>query len=269
MKKVSVVLPIYNQEKYITASLTSVLRQSYSNLEIVAVNDGSTDLSLKIISDLAAIDKRIKVVDRANGGLVDATLAGIQNSSGEYIAFLDPDDYWGEDFLANLVNNSDNADIVASGFYYDNNGKLAPFLLDETKVFVGEELNQLRKSFLYDANTGRIAPGMLLEKYDYKKIVDNLYSDIDAREDVYPQLLAGWDRSPRSGRKAIIYHGTTPETFRYAVDTVLERVKNKDPEHRIVFLNSWNEWGEGAYMEPDLKYGKGKLEALAAALHSH
>ncbi len=114
----------------------------------------------------------------------------------------------------------------------------------------------------------RVAPGLVIEKYDYKKIVDNIYSDIDSRNDVYPQLLAGWDRSPRSGRRAIIYHGTTPETFKYAVEKVLDRVKDKDPEHRIVFLNSWNEWGEGAYMEPDLKYGKGKLEALREALES-
>lgn len=112
----------------------------------------------------------------------------------------------------------------------------------------------------------RVASGLFIEKYPYEKIVNNLYTLIDEREDVYPQLLAGWDRSPRSGRKAIIYYGTTPQTFKNAAQTVVERVKNKDPEHRIVFLNSWNEWGEGAYMEPDLKFGKGKLEALKEVL---
>lgn len=112
----------------------------------------------------------------------------------------------------------------------------------------------------------RIWPGLLLEKYDYKKIIRNYHSPSDYREDVYPQFLAGWDRSPRSGRRAIIYDGTTPETFRYAVDKALDCVKNKDPEHRILFLNSWNEWGEGAYMEPDLRDGKRKLEELADAL---
>ena len=119
---------------------------------------------------------------------------------------------------------------------------------------------------VFNALARRIAPGLVIEKYDYRKIVDNLFSDLDARDDVYPQLLAGWDRSPRSGRKAIIYYGTTPETFKHAVEKVLEKVKNKAPEHRIVFLNSWNEWGEGAYMEPDIKYGKGKLEALKSAI---
>lgn len=123
---------------------------------------------------------------------------------------------------------------------------------------------KLRK--IIHAAVRRVAPGLLIEKYPYKKIIDNLYTEIDARKDVYPQLLAGWDRSPRSGRKAIIYYGTTPETFEYAVDKVLNTVKNKEPEHRIVFLNSWNEWGEGAYMEPDLKYGKGKIGVLKKKL---
>lgn len=112
----------------------------------------------------------------------------------------------------------------------------------------------------------RIAPGALIDKYDYSKIMNNFYSPSDAREDVYPQLLSGWDRSPRSGRKAIIYYNNTPDTFKKAAQNAVDCVKNKAPEHRIIFLNSWNEWGEGAYMEPDLKYGKGKIKALKKIL---
>ena len=112
----------------------------------------------------------------------------------------------------------------------------------------------------------RIAPGALIDKYDYSKIMNNFYSPSDTREDVYPQLLSGWDRSPRSGRKAIIYYNNTPDTFKKAAQNAFDCVKNKAPEHRIIFLNSWNEWGEGAYMEPDLKYGKGKIKALKKIL---
>lgn len=112
----------------------------------------------------------------------------------------------------------------------------------------------------------RIAPGLVVEKYKYSKIIDNYYSPSDGREDVYPQLLVGWDRAPRSGRKAIVYHGATPENFSKAVKKAIECIKHKQPEHRILFLNSWNEWGEGAYMEPDLKYGKGNIEALRKEL---
>ena len=112
----------------------------------------------------------------------------------------------------------------------------------------------------------KLFPGALLDKFDYSKIIDNFYSPSDRRDDVYPQLLAGWDRSPRSGRKAIIYYNNTPETFEKAARKAVECVEDKAPEHRIVFLNSWNEWGEGAYMEPDLKYGKGKIRALNKTL---
>lgn len=112
----------------------------------------------------------------------------------------------------------------------------------------------------------KFSPGLLLDKYDYSKIIDNFYSPSDRREDVYPQLLAGWDRSPRSGRKAIIYYNNTPEAFEKAVKKAVDCVKDKAPEHRIIFLNSWNEWGEGAYMEPDLKYGRVKLEIVKRVL---
>lgn len=112
----------------------------------------------------------------------------------------------------------------------------------------------------------KFLPGILLDKFDYSKIIDNFYSPSDKREDVYPQLLAGWDRSPRSGRKAIIYYNNTPDVFEKAANKAVDCVKDKSPEHRIVFLNSWNEWGEGAYMEPDLKYGKGKIQKLRKVL---
>ena len=66
----------------------------------------------------------------------------------------------------------------------------------------------------------KLFPGALLDKFDYSKIIDNFYSPSDRRDDVYPQLLAGWDRSPRSGRKAIIYYNNTPETFEKAANIV-------------------------------------------------
>ena len=112
----------------------------------------------------------------------------------------------------------------------------------------------------------KLFPGALLDKFDYSEIIDNFYSPSDRRDDVYPQLLAGWDRSPRSGRKAIVYYNDTPENFEKAAKKAVECVENKTPEHRIIFLNSWNEWGEGAYMEPDLRYGKGKINILSKVL---
>lgn len=106
-----------------------------------------------------------------------------------------------------------------------------------------------------------------VEKYKYNAIMSNYFTFADKKENVYPQLLAGWDRSPRAGKKAIVYYGDTPEAFKNAAESAVKCVENKDEEHRIIFLNSWNEWGEGAYMEPDLRFGKGKIEALRNVLN--
>ena len=108
--------------------------------------------------------------------------------------------------------------------------------------------------------------GLFLEKYDYGKIVNNYQIAMASRNNVFPEILVGNDRSPRAGRKAIIYYNATPENFYLGAKKAIELVEKKDKEHRIIFLNSWNEWGEGSYMEPDTKYGKGFISQLRRAL---
>ena len=100
----------------------------------------------------------------------------------------------------------------------------------------------------------------------YPAIVKNLYTSADSREDVYPTLLPQWDRSPRSGRNAVVYYDNSPAAFRKSVEEACELVKDKQDEHKILFLQSWNEWGEGNYIEPDLKFGHAYLDALRDAI---
>ncbi len=88
------------------------------------------------------------------------------------------------------------------------------------------------------------------------------YPDFPMDDCHYPSIVAGWDNSPRSGKSAMILTDFTPEVFREHVRNVLARVMHKPREHRIVFLKSWNEWAEGNYIEPDLKYGRAFLEVL-------
>ncbi len=150
-KLVSVVIPVYNQEKYLNISIPSVQNQTYSNLEIIAVNDGSTDSSANILAKYAENDNRIKIVEKTNGGLVDATITGIKNASGNYVAFLDPDDYWGEDFIYNLVQGMDETcDFSAAGFYYDNCGELQPYCLSETRSLNEADIARLVNNYLPD-----------------------------------------------------------------------------------------------------------------------
>ena len=103
-------------------------------------------------------------------------------------------------------------------------------------------------------------------RYDYLKVVSHFFSPEDAWETVFPTVLPQWDRTPRAGSSEGIYVNATPENFQKHLEQALKIVENKQPEHRLIFLKSWNEWGEGNYVEPDLKFGHGFLEAIKNAL---
>ncbi len=104
MKKlVSIVVPIYNAEKYITNCIEALQKQIYTSLEIILVDDGSTDRSLEICNRFAAKDQRIKVVHKDNGGVSSARNAGIEIASGEYLMFADSDDMAGELWVKRMV----------------------------------------------------------------------------------------------------------------------------------------------------------------------
>lgn len=91
--------------------------------------------------------------------------------------------------------------------------------------------------------------------------------EIDSRENVFPSIIAGWDHSPRSGRDALVLTNYTPKLFKKHVTEVLDLVAMKKTERRIVFIKSWNEWAEGNYLEPDLRYGTAFLKVLKQSLN--
>ena len=92
--KISVIIPVYNTEKYLKECVESVLAQTYHNLEILLINDGATDSSPQICESYAKQDARIKLIHKENGGLSDTRNTGIKQCSGDYVLFLDSDDYW-------------------------------------------------------------------------------------------------------------------------------------------------------------------------------
>ena len=105
-------------------------------------------------------------------------------------------------------------------------------------------------------------------KLDYSKVMENYYVEEDSWEYIYPTLLPQWDRTPRAGSKTDILTNSTPEKFETSIINALNRIKNKQEEHQILFLKAWNEWGEGNYVEPDSKYGHGWLNAIKKAIKS-
>lgn len=122
---ISVIVPIYNVEKYLARCVDSIVNQTYKNLEIILVDDGSPDSCPQMCDDYAKKDSRIKVVHKKNGGLSDARNAGMAVATGEYISFIDSDDYVSDDFfecLLDVINkeNSDIAECSVVKFYEDN-----------------------------------------------------------------------------------------------------------------------------------------------------
>lgn len=123
---ISVIVPVYNVEEYVGRCVDSILAQSYTNLEIILVDDGSTDRSGEICDRYAAMDARVKTVHKKNGGLSDARNAGMQCAEGAYYAFVDSDDYIAADYVAYLYDliSANRAQISICGYrkVYGNDG---------------------------------------------------------------------------------------------------------------------------------------------------
>lgn len=113
---ISVVIPVYNVKEYLEECIKSVLNSTYENLEILLVDDGSTDGSGEICDQYAMLDSRIKVFHQENKGVVTARNVGISNAHGEYIAFVDADDWVDRDMYQTLVVNIGNCDLITSGY---------------------------------------------------------------------------------------------------------------------------------------------------------
>jgi len=143
--KISVIVPIYNTEPYLKRCLDSIVNQTYSNLEIILINDGSTDNSAKIINDYAAADKRIIAIQKKNGGIGSAYNIALQNISGDYISFIDSDDYILLTTYEELVNiiMKDTPDLIHFGKeVFNDEGIVVPVTHFKTldEIIVGNDI---------------------------------------------------------------------------------------------------------------------------------
>ena len=168
---ISVIVPIYNVEKYLEKSVTSILNQTYDNLEIILVDDGSTDNGGKICDDFKKKDNRIKVLHKKNGGLSDARNYGFSQANGEYIIFIDSDDYIHEKMIEALYNQiiNENADVSSCGVTNVYTNSSSPQCKNTELYFVCD-----RKQFLEKYLIGEQIPGSICNKLMKKEIVNNL-----------------------------------------------------------------------------------------------
>ena len=142
--KISVIIPVYNTEKYLKECVESVLAQTYHNLEILLINDGATDSSPQICESYAKQDARIKLIHKENGGLSDTRNTGIKQCSGDYVLFLDSDDYWDDPkMVEKLANQMQQYPVDILNFRYKK-------YMEDTKQFISclksvEDIKQQEK----------------------------------------------------------------------------------------------------------------------------
>jgi hypothetical protein len=145
---------------------------------------------------------------------------------------------------------------------------------ESTILFLKSELDALGKNFRI-RKMNRFLRSYLAKisnvpfnVFEYKNILHKLSHPIFKERRIYPVLLPNWDNTPRRGSGGLILQNSTPELFKKHTEQIFSMIKDKPVEDRIVFLKSWNEWGEGNYMEPDLKYGKGFIKALKEVIEN-
>ena len=197
---ISVLVPVYNIERYIGRCLESIIVQTYKNLEIIVVDDGSTDRSGEICDLYASKDSRIKVIHKANGGLVSARKAGMKLATGEYVGYVDGDDWIGAEFYSVLVSSIQQScsDVVVAGF--------TRVIFDKTaKIMNAYPLGVYEDACLEELFTSMISYGAFFQhgittylwnKLFKRELIKDFQLSIDERitigEDgatVYPALL--------------------------------------------------------------------------------
>lgn len=119
MPLISVIMPVYNAEKKVRAAVESVLSQSYPNLELIIINDGSRDGSLAVCQALARQDSRIRLIDQPNGGCAAARNRGLDEMQGEYLMFVDSDDRLAPNACRQLVDALGESDLVIAHYYFE------------------------------------------------------------------------------------------------------------------------------------------------------
>lgn len=185
---VSVIIPVYNVEKYLNRCVDSVLNQSYKNIEVILINDGSIDNSPTICDYYLERDNRVKVIHQQNGGLSDARNKGIDNSIGDYIIFLDSDDYWLNSYgLEQIVDklNNNNIDVLIFQYkkYFEIKKKYSANILrcdSEKFLSVEDKLKYLIQTRSYESSSwNKVIKRDLFLRYNLYFRTGRLSEDIE------------------------------------------------------------------------------------------
>lgn len=193
-KIVSIVVPMFNSQKYIKECVESIINQTYKDIQLIIVDDGSTDDSLKLCKEFQKRDCRITVIEESNSGASWARRNGINYAVGDYITFVDSDDYIVDDYIETLISYSEGSQLVTSGLSYTK--KIMLDGIKEGKYIVDSNSPVIKNMIYLDDNITRgiltNMCGKLFETHIAKKVIKNIDTDIFHGEDgefVYKYIL--------------------------------------------------------------------------------
>lgn len=174
---ISVIIPVYNVESYLKDCMASVLCQTYSNLEVILVNDGSTDGSGKLCDHYAGLDSRVKVIHKENGGPMSAVLEGAGRATGDYLAFMDSDDWVDSVMIEELAEQLSGSDreLVCSNYLIEKKDQSIPMVQSmKPGVYGREEIEAEVIPFLLGQEVRRIHYSRCMKLISRKLVLDNL-----------------------------------------------------------------------------------------------
>lgn len=235
---ISVIVPIYNVEQYIEKCVTSILEQTYVKLEIILVNDGSKDRSLDVCERIATTDKRIVVLNKKNGGLSDARNAGICCASGDYLAFVDGDDFWNEkDFLSKMMSALvEKKDIIM--FQYKRCNADGSKTWENSRYINEEKLNNIS----YEKTIARMLHTATLEISACTKLVRR---DLVLEHNIFFQkgLLSediDWSLNLFLNAKSIYVYNNPGYIYRIRENSISRTVNKKHCEALLFIIDKWS-----------------------------
>lgn len=260
---ISIIIPVYKVEKYLEKCIQSVINQTYENLQIILVDDGSPDNCGKICDEYAKKDHRIEVIHKSNGGLSDARNKGLEIAKGEYIGFVDSDDYIEADMYEVLYNllKQYNADVSICNFYTVSQGKISIKNADNGI----NEYNRIEilKEILLDKNIQSYAWNKLYKKELFDEIkypIGKKYEDIGTTfyllEKCNKVVVTGKSEYYYINRQDSIVNNVTETTITDYIELIMQRYDYI--EENIKELSSYNK----DYLKRILKTAEKDIKSL-------
>lgn len=238
--KVSIIIPVYNVEPYIEKCINSIKAQTLSDFEAIIVNDGSKDSSIEICKNLTKDNPRFTILHKENGGLMSAWKYGVTHASGEYIGFVDSDDWIDSNMYETLYNSiiENNADIVVSGYVTEDNKFQTRWTRDKLYIFEGKAIKEkLIKEYCCSYFHSESRPS--INRWDklYKKelLLNNmaLFNEkVSLAEDFNTNIPVFLD-----AKKIVLLPNFTPYHYRYNPKSIVNTI-NPDAFYNLKELDN-------------------------------